>query len=67
VFTYGYTHSLIGGRIELKIQALPSLNPEVMRWQRLLIGYAYDVETDKQGRALILYVIGERINLNINS
>jgi DNA-binding transcriptional regulator/RsmH inhibitor MraZ len=37
-----------------------------MRWQRLLIGHACEVETDKQGRILILYVLGERAKLNKN-
>lgn len=39
--------------IEQEIQDLPALNPTVRRFQRLLIGYASDLEFDGNGRVLI--------------
>ncbi len=39
--------------LEREIQALPTLNPVVRRFQRLLIGYASDLECDASGRVLI--------------
>jgi MraZ protein len=39
--------------IEQEIQELPSLNPAVRRFQRLLIGYASDLEFDANGRILL--------------
>lgn len=39
--------------IEREIQDLPSLNPAVRRFQRLLIGYASDLEFDASGRVLL--------------
>ena len=39
--------------IEREIQDLPSLNPAVRRFQRLLIGYASDLEFDGSGRVLL--------------
>ncbi len=39
--------------IEREIQELPSLNPAVRRFQRLLIGYASDLEFDGSGRVLL--------------
>lgn len=40
-------------RIEAEIQALPALNPAVKRFQRLMLGYAADIELDGNGRVLI--------------
>jgi MraZ protein len=39
--------------IELKLRALPTLNPVARRLQRLMIGHAADLELDSSGRILI--------------
>jgi MraZ protein len=39
--------------IELKLRALPTLNPIARRLQRLMIGHAADLELDSSGRILI--------------
>jgi MraZ protein len=39
--------------IERKLVKLPSLNPEARKLQRLLIGYATEVELDGSGRLLV--------------
>jgi len=38
---------------ERKLMALPSLHPQAMRLQRLMVGHASDVELDGHGRFLI--------------
>ena len=40
-------------RIEADVQALPALNPAVKRFQRLVLGYASDLQLDNSGRVLI--------------
>ena len=40
-------------RIEKDIQSLPALNPSVKRFQRLVLGYASDIELDGNGRMLL--------------
>lgn len=40
-------------QIEAKLRSLPSLQPEVRRLQRVLIGNAVDLELDGSGRLLI--------------
>ena len=40
-------------KIEREIQELPALKPAVKRFQRLVIGYATDVELDGSGRMLL--------------
>ncbi|MBN7795369.1 division/cell wall cluster transcriptional repressor MraZ [Parahaliea mediterranea] len=40
-------------RIERDIQDLPALKPAVKRFQRLVLGYATDVELDGSGRMLL--------------
>ena len=40
-------------RIEQEIQALPALKPAVKRFQRLMLGYATDMELDGNGRLLL--------------
>jgi MraZ protein len=40
-------------RIEGEIQKLPALNPAVKRFQRLMLGYATDLELDGNGRMLL--------------
>src|SRR5271156_5618036 len=39
--------------IELKLNKLPTLNPQVRRLQRLMIGHATDLELDGHGRVLL--------------
>ncbi len=39
--------------LEEKLQALPSLNPGIKRFQRLTLGYATDIELDANGRMLL--------------
>ncbi len=40
-------------RIERDIQNLPALKPAVKRFQRLMLGYATDLELDGSGRMLL--------------
>ena len=40
-------------RIEESLQSLPSLSPGVKRFQRLMLGYATDIELDANGRMLL--------------
>ena len=40
-------------RIEQDIQGLPALKPAVKRFQRLMLGYATDLELDGNGRLLL--------------
>ena len=40
-------------RIEQDIQSLPALRPAVKRFQRLVLGYATDLELDGSGRVLL--------------
>jgi len=40
-------------RIERDVQALPALNPAVKRFQRLVLGYATDLQLDGSGRILV--------------
>jgi MraZ protein len=40
-------------RIEKDIQDLPALKPAVKRFQRLMLGYATDLELDSSGRLLL--------------
>jgi MraZ protein len=39
--------------IERKLNKLPTLNPQVRRLQRLMIGHATDLELDSHGRLLL--------------
>jgi MraZ protein len=39
--------------LEQEIQDLPSFNPAVKRFQRLMLGYATDLELDGSGRLLL--------------
>lgn len=36
-----------------KVQALPSMNPQIKRFQRLFFGYANDLDLDANGRILL--------------
>lgn len=40
-------------RIERDVQDLPTLNPAVRRFQRLVLGYASDLDLDGNGRVLL--------------
>jgi MraZ protein len=40
-------------RLEKEIQMLPALKPAVKRFQRLVLGYATDLELDDSGRMLL--------------
>lgn len=40
-------------RIEKDIQSLPTMKPAVKRFQRLVLGYATDLELDSNGRLLL--------------
>lgn len=40
-------------RVEQDVQALPALKPAIKRFQRLVLGYASDVELDASGRILV--------------
>ncbi len=40
-------------RIETQIKALPTLKPAVKRFQRLVLGYASDLQLDANGRILL--------------
>lgn len=40
-------------RVEKQIQALPSMNPSARRLQRLMLGYATELELDSSGRILL--------------
>lgn len=51
-------------RIEEQVQALPTLDPAVKRFQRLFLGYATDIELDGSGRALITPALREYAQLD---
>ena len=40
-------------RIESDVQALPALKPAIKRFQRVVLGYASDLQLDGSGRILI--------------
>lgn len=40
-------------RLEKDIQNLPALNPAIKRFQRLVLGYATDIDLDGSGRMLL--------------
>ena len=40
-------------RIERDVQNLPTLNPAIRRFQRLVLGYASDLDLDSNGRILL--------------
>ena len=51
-------------RIEKDIQALPNMNPQVRRFQRLILGYATDLELDGNGRMLLPPALREYARLD---
>jgi MraZ protein len=50
--------------LEREIQKLPTLDPVVRRFQRLLIGYASDLECDASGRVLVPPALREYAGLD---
>ena len=51
-------------RIEQDIQGLPALKPAVKRFQRLMLGYATDLELDSSGRILLPQSLREYAQLD---
>jgi len=51
-------------RIESDVQALPALNPGVKRFQRLVLGYASDLQLDGNGRVLVPPALREYAQLD---
>jgi MraZ protein len=51
-------------RIESDVQALPALNPAVKRFQRLVLGYASDLQLDSSGRVLVPPALREYAQLD---
>jgi MraZ protein len=51
-------------RIERDIQNLPALKPAVKRFQRLMLGYATDLELDGNGRMLLPQSLREYARLD---
>jgi transcriptional regulator MraZ len=51
-------------RIEADIQSLPALKPAVKRFQRLMLGYATDLELDGNGRMLLPQSLREYAQLD---
>lgn len=51
-------------RIEREIQNLPALKPAVKRFQRLMLGYATDLELDGNGRMLLPQPLREYARLD---
>jgi len=51
-------------RIEREIQKLPALKPAVKRFQRLVLGYATDLELDGSGRMLLPQPLREYAHLD---
>ena len=50
-------------RIERDVQNLPTLNPVVHRFQRLVLGYASDLDLDSNGRILLPGALREYAHL----
>ena len=51
-------------RSEKDVQGLPALNPAVKRFQRLILGYATDLELDGNGRMLLPQPLREYARLD---
>ena len=51
-------------RLEGEIQSLPALNPAIKRFQRLMLGYATDLELDGNGRMLLPQPLREYASLD---
>ena len=53
--------------VEQKLSALPSLNQQVRRLQRMLLGYATECEMDSHGRVLLPAKLREFAGLDKNT
>lgn len=51
-------------RVERDVQALPALNPAIKRFQRLVLGYASDLQLDANGRLLLPPALREYAQLD---
>jgi MraZ protein len=51
-------------RIEQEVQGLPALKPAIKRFQRLVLGYATDLELDGNGRLLLPQSLREYAQLD---
>lgn len=49
---------------ERELQALPTLKPAVRRFQRLILGYAYELDLDGNGRILLPQPLREYAQLD---
>jgi MraZ protein len=49
--------------IEQKLLAMPTLNPQTRRLQRMLLGYASEVEMDSNGRVSLPALLREKVKL----
>jgi MraZ protein len=49
--------------VERKLTALPSVNKQVQRYQRLLMGHATECDMDGNGRILLAPLLRKRANL----
>lgn len=49
--------------IEQKLLAMPSLNPATRRLQRMLLGYASEVEMDSNGRVSLPQLLRDKVKL----
>ena len=54
-------------RVERDVQALPALNPVVKRFQRLVLGYASELQLDGNGRVLVPSALREYAQLDKRS
>ena len=52
--------------VEQKLSALPSLNPQVRRLKRMLLGYATECEMDSNGRILLPAKLREFASLDLS-
>lgn len=50
--------------VELQLQALPTFNSAARRFQRLMVGYATDLECDGNGRVLLPSALREYAGLD---
>jgi len=54
-------------RVERDVQALPALNPAIKRFQRLVLGYASELQLDGNGRVLVPSALREYAQLDKRS
>lgn len=51
-------------RFETEVQALPAMKPAIRRFQRLILGYATDLDLDANGRVLLPQSLREYAQLD---